>query len=247
MELDFTFYGFLLDEAGKASGPLKTLESYARALPPGSAVTLKVPQAVTAHHFFRAGKAEPNPGRHDPEAFRTRFYEPAVELLGPAIKAFLFEHEYKRKAEGPEPEENTDDQRTFFKKLPEDSRYHIEERTDRLRTPGYFSWLKSAGIGDVLSQWTYMPPLAQQAERASVLGPSTRVMRILTPPGMKYEDAYARYHPFDKMVDLDLATIQETVRVVSALSADGNKILVTVNNRAGGNAPEILRQISEAL
>ena len=70
------------------------------------------------------------------------------------------------------------------------------------------------------------------------------VIRILTPPGMRYEDAYARFHPFDRLMEIPESAIKETAQIVRELSSEGTEVLVTVNNRAGGNAPEILRQLA---
>ena len=69
----------------------------------------------------------------------------------------------------------------------------------------------------------------------------------MTPRGMRYEDAYARSHPFTALVDgmLDPRMVDETVELMLTAVDQGKRIHVIINNRAGGNAPLIARQIAE--
>ena len=130
LELDFTFYRFLLDEAGKPTGTYRTLEAYRRHLSDGNRVLLKVPQSVFARHLFRGKSYAANPDYLDADLFTRRFYDPATTLMGPLLAGFVFEQEYQRAGERQEERELLSAMSAFFSALPGDRRYHVELRTE---------------------------------------------------------------------------------------------------------------------
>jgi hypothetical protein len=73
------------------------------------------------------------------------------------------------------------------------------------------------------------------------------VIRLMTPLNMRYEDAYAKAHPFDKMVEgmMQPEMVLETVEIVKTAIEKGELVNLIINNRAGGNAPLIAREIAE--
>lgn len=252
VELDFTFYEPLLDRTGRPTRTHRTLATYADFMPSDARVTLKVPQIVTAHKTWVFDPAEKsrnfadNPRFHDPEVFTEQFYRPANALLGPKLSGFIFEHEYQRTATCPPPNENIKVHETFFGRIPQDSRYHIEERTDRLKSGDYFRFLRERGIGNVFSHWSFLPALDRQLEQAGgFTNPRTAIIRLLTPRGVKYEDAYRRYFPFAELKDEDPKMFDDTVALAKKAIEQEVEAWVTVNNRAGGNAPQIARRIKE--
>lgn len=60
------------------------------------------------------------------------------------------------------------------------------------------------------------------------------------------EDAYARAHPFDKIVDgmLQTGMIKDSAELMEKAIQEDVKTSILINNRAGGNAPRIARQIA---
>ena len=72
------------------------------------------------------------------------------------------------------------------------------------------------------------------------------IIRLNTPIGVRYEDAYAGAHPFDKMVEemFQPEMVAETATLMRAGINQGVRMNILVNNRAGGNAPLIARQIA---
>jgi hypothetical protein len=50
----------------------------------------------------------------------------------------------------------------FFSLIPQDSRYHLELRTDLYLRNQVFDVLSKHGVGQVLSQWTWLPSLRKQ-------------------------------------------------------------------------------------
>ena len=140
----------------------------------------------------------------------------------------------------------------FLDKIPKDDRYHIETRTEPYLSPPYFGVLEKYGVGQVLSHWTWLPPLRKQFLKSDgrfFNSGNQCIIRLMTPLRMRYEEAYEKAYPFDRLIDgmLNPHMIEETVEIMSAAIGQGVNINVVVNNRAGGNAPIIAQQISNSL
>ena len=250
LELDYTFYRPLLDKEGKATQNYHVLLSYRDQLVPGSSLVLKVPQAVSARKVLREGRYVENTEYLSPELFTGSFYEPAVELLGEHLSAFVFEQEYQRREERTPPERLAEALGRFFEAVPRDDRYHIELRTESYLSEPVFGVLEQFGIGQVLSHWTWLPPLRKQfglADHRFFNAGNQAVVRLMTPIGTRYEDAYAKAHPFDKLIDgmLQPAMIDDTANFMRESIRQGVQVNVIINNRAGGNAPMIAQLIAQ--
>jgi len=249
LELDFTFYSLLLDEHSNPTSTLRVLETYRRNLQEEDRIVVKVPQTVFAQKVWKGGKFAPNPGYLNAETFTQKFYKPVTDLLGPTLQGFIFEQEYQAKKDRPSPDLFVSALDRFFETLPKDDRYHVEVRTEALLTKAYFQVLEKHGIGQVLSHWTWLPPLRKQFSKASGrffnAGRQT-VVRLMTPIGMRYEDAYLKAFPFDKMVEgmMSLRMPEETAEIMLEAIEQHVQANVIINNRAGGNAPLIAQKVA---
>ena len=69
----------------------------------------------------------------------------------------------------------------------------------------------------------------------------------MTPLGMRYEDAYAKAYPFDKLVEgmLHPEMVLETVEIVKSAVETGLRVNLIISNRTGGNAPMIAQGIAK--
>ncbi|HWO57606.1 MAG TPA: DUF72 domain-containing protein [bacterium] len=251
LEIDFTFYDFLLDREGNPSRNWAPLAEYAKYIPDDGMVVLKVPEGIcaTTRWNFAGGKrtAMANDTYLDPDAFTKRFYRPATEILGNRIAAFSFEKAYQRKDSCPPPEKNIESLREFFEAIPRDPRYHIEERTDRLKTEDYFVFLHEYGIGNVFSHWTWLPDLKRQWEQAGGFTGSSVIIRLLTPLRVAYEESYARYHPFAELRDEIPSMYRDAAFLIREGLSIGLPVIHVANNRAGGNANLINRRVLDEL
>lgn len=250
LELDFTFYRPLLDEAGKPTANYRALQAYRQHMKESDRLILKAPQAYFARRWWREGKYVENDQYLNAASFTRRFYEPAIEILGPLLAGIVFEQEYQRSQDRTSAAVMAEALEGFFRALPRDDRYHVELRTETFLSDPIFEVLRNHGIGQVLSHWTWLPPLARQfslAGRRFFNASGTAVVRLMTPRGVRYEEAYARAHPFDRLVEgmLDPPMIEDTVSLMRHAAESGVRIHVVVNNRAGGNAPLIARKIAE--
>lgn len=249
LEIDFTFYAWLVDGEGRPTRTYQVLKSYRDHLRNQDQVILKVPQALCAQKLLRSGTYAPNAGYLDTELFMRSFYEPAVNLLGPTLKAMVFEQEYQRKEERLPPDALATSLDAFFSGVPRDGRYHVELRTESYLSKPVFDVLEKHGVGQVLSHWTWLPPLPKQLAQAGgrfFNSGRQAVVRLMTPRGVRYEDAYGRAHPFNALVAglFQPHMVDETVQLMEEALSQDIHIHVIINNRSGGNAPHIARLIA---
>jgi hypothetical protein len=250
LEIDFIFYRPLLDPTGQPNQNYQVLKTYARHLKEGDRIILKVPQMVMAQKIRKGDYYVANPAYLNPKIFTEQFYEPAINLLGANLTGFIFEQEYQRKDDRLPVVKMAYGLDIFFSQIPRDSRYHLELRTDLYLRDLVFEVLARYGVGQVLSHWTWLPPLRKQLAKADgrfFNAGNECVIRLLTPLGMRYEDSYMRAHPFDKLVEGMMAPemVLETVEILKAAIEKGMRVNLIVNNRAGGNAPLVAREIAE--
>jgi hypothetical protein len=167
LEIDFTFYRLLLDQEGQHTLNYRVLENYRRYLNEGDRVILKVSQIITAQKMHRGDQFLENDAYLNPTIFTEQFYKPAVNLLGANLSGFIFEQEYQRQKDRTPANEMARDLDKFFKMIPKDTRYHLELRTDLYLRDQVFEVLEKYGVGQVLSHWTWLPPLRKQLAKVS--------------------------------------------------------------------------------
>lgn len=249
LELDFTFYSLLLDDHASPTPTYRVLETYRRHLKDADRIVLKVPQTIFAQKLWKGGKFAENPGFLNTEIFTRKFYAPAMELLGPILQGFIFEQEYQAKKERPSADHFASALDRFFETIPKDDRYHVEVRTEALLTKAYFEVLEKHRVGQVLSHWTWLSSLRKQFSKGSgrfFNAGKKAVIRLMTPIGMRYEEAYLKAFPFDKMVEgmMSPRMPEETAEIMLAAVKEDVQANLIINNRAGGNAPLIAQKVA---
>ena len=249
LEIDYTFYRLLLDEKGRSTQNDHVLSEYKRYMKDGDLVILKVPQVICARKLRRGSKLVMNEDFLNPELFTDQFYEPAIEILGSNLGGFIFEQEYHIKNERLPIDELARSLDAFFSKIPKDTRYHIELRTEAYLTDPVFDVIEKHGVGLVFSHWTWLPPLSKQLSKVEgkfFNSGNICIVRLITPLRMKYEDSYAKAFPFDKLIDgmLDPRMIEDTIQLIMEAIRRERGIAIIINNRAGGNGPLIAQSIA---
>ncbi len=250
LEIDFTFYSLLLDKELKPTQTYHVLRRYREHMKEADRLVLKVPQVVSAQKLRRGGKYLPNETYLNAAMFADRFYGPAVDVLGAALAGMIFEQEYQRKQDRVPVDQMAEALDRFFESVPKDQRYHLELRTDGYLSAPIFQVMEKHGVGQVLSHWTWLPPLRKQLAKADhrvFNGGRRRIVRLMTPIGMRYEDAYAKAHPFDNLVDgmLQPQMVHEAAELMHRAVEENVQTMILINNRAGGNAPMIAQQVVE--
>jgi hypothetical protein len=226
------------------------LRKYKEHLAPHDTLLLKAPQAVFARKIRRGGSFIQNEDYLDPDIFIRQFHDPARDILGSNLGGVVFEQEYQRKEERIPVEELATALDRFLGAIPRDDRYHVELRTESYLSTPLFEVLKKHGVGQVFSHWTWLPTLEKQFEKAGrqfFNSGKKAVIRLMTPIGTRYENAYARAYPFNRLVDgmLQPKMLEDTVSLVEEGIRRELEMNVIVNNRAGGNAPLIVREFTK--
>jgi uncharacterized protein YecE (DUF72 family) len=250
LEIDYTFYSFLVDMEGKPTQNFRVLQRYREHLKESDRLILKVPQMISAQKLHRDGEYVESETYLNAEMFVKRFYESANKILGATLTGLIFEQEYQRKQGRTPVKKMAEDLDRFFESVPKDTRYHIELRTDEYLRAPVLDVLEKHGVGQVLSHWTWLPPLRKQLAKADYKvfnSGRQRIVRLMTPIGMRYEDAYAKAHPFDKLVEgvLQPEMVRETADIMRKAIENSVETNILINNRAGGNAPIIAQKVAE--
>jgi uncharacterized protein YecE (DUF72 family) len=250
LELDYTFYQLLLDPNGKPTQSFHVLRSYCEHMTDGDSVIVKVPQIVFAQKIRHGSRYLPNETYLNPEIFTHRFYQPATDLVGSRLKGFIFEQEYQRKDERLPASELAGALAEFFGAIPTDHRYHVELRTESYLDKANFTVFENLGVGQVFSHWTWLPPLLTQfakSGRRFFNSGRQAIIRLMTPLGTRYEDAYALAFPFNQLVEgmLQPRMVDETAELMREGARQNVSVNVIINNRAGGNAPRIAQLVAK--
>ena len=237
---DFTFYG-----------PPTTpqLVHYASQLPPDFVACSKVWEEITVPTYTRHPRNAPamgaNPHFLDAGYFAEQVLAPYAAVFRPHAGPFIFE--FQRGLEI-EPDEFLERLDKFLGRLPTSWEYAIEVRHERLLTSDYHAILKAHGVAHVYNHWTHMPRLSEQHRMlAGTFTAPFVVLRLLTPRGVKYEDAVKRYKPYDKIVQPLPEMRTDTVDLAEQAVNEERRAYVLVNNRSEGSAPRTIQAIRDLI
>jgi uncharacterized protein YecE (DUF72 family) len=229
---DFSFYQF------------PTPEFWRRlfgSAPQGLQFALKVPEEVTAEVFPKHARYGPRAGMRNQsylnaDALAAMFLDP-LRPYASRIAVLIFEFGTR----GASAREFVDALDPFLSRLPEGFRYAVEVRNREYLQPGYFAALRARGVAHVLNSWTRMPSLTDQA---SLPTPAEfTVVRALLRPGRAYEDAVARFLPYDKIGEAQPETRNALRDWIRRMREERRTSYIFVNNRLEGNAPETIRSV----
>lgn len=257
LEIDHTFYTPLLAHDGTPTRTFHTLQAQADAAPEHARFLLKAPEEFVAPGLRRGGRFTHNPAYLDAEAYQQRFLLPARDLLGARLQGIIAEQGYLRKADSPRPRAFLAGLDRFFDPVAAlGVVHHLEIRSPHLLGRALADWAAAAGVGIVLSHWTWLPPLRQQWDLAGArpaAADGSIVLRLLTPLRMNYAEAYTLAHPFNQRVEA-LANavsapemVQDTLDITRQAARGGWTAWVIANNRAWGNAPKLLQTLAMRL
>lgn len=131
--------------------------------------------------------------------------------------------------------------------LPAQSLAALELRDPALLTPGLAALLRAHGVRYVLGLHDRMPRIDEQLPLLRALWPGDLVCRWNLQRGQRYAQARDRWAPFNRLQAPDPATRATLARVMRATLAAGQRVFVTVNNKAEGSAPASLLALAQAL
>lgn len=254
-----------IDRSFYAPLPVTDYLRYAQQVPDHFRFIVKAPALVT-DATVRAERGEPvsaNPCFLNAQLATDEFVRPCLDGLGAKAGALVFQF-------SPLPDEMLADPATFIERLaaflgalpplpkePGSPCYAVEIRDGCLLTPRFIRTLKAAGVRYCVGVHAKMPDPLRQAAALALLdadgdGPAgPLIVRWSLHGGFRYEQAKAKYEPFDKLVDEDPATRQALAELAARYAIAGQPVLIAVNNKAEGSAPltciELARLIAEAI
>jgi uncharacterized protein YecE (DUF72 family) len=228
---------------------------YAQQVPEHFRFIVKAPASVT-DATVRAERGEPmslNPCFLNERLAIDEFIRPCLEGLGVKADALVFQI-------SPLPDQMLADPAGFIERLaaflaalpplPEGTCYAVEIRDACLLTPRFIRTLKAAGVRYCVGIHARMPdPLRQSAALALLDGEPAGplVVRWSLHGGFKYEQAKAKYDPFDRLVDEDPATRMALAELAARYAIAGQPVVIAVNNKAEGSAPLTCVKLGEAI
>jgi uncharacterized protein YecE (DUF72 family) len=228
---------------------------YAQQVPEHFRFIVKAPALVT-DATVRAERGEPvspNPCFLNAQLATDEFVRPCIDGLGAKAGALVFQF-------SPLPDTMLAQPAAFIERLaaflaalpalPEGSCYAVEIRDACLLTPRFIRMLKSAGVRYCVGLHARMPDTLRQTAALALLdevpvGPL--IVRWSLHSGFRYEQAKAKYDPFDKLVDEDPATRTALAELAARYAIAGQPVLIAVNNKAEGSAPLSCVQLARAI
>ncbi|MBB1602517.1 DUF72 domain-containing protein [Variovorax sp. UMC13] len=227
-------------------------------VPPDFRFVVKAPALVTdALVRGEEGRGrQPNPAFLSPELALQEFVLPALEGLGDRVGALVFQLSplpVSLLAQWPRVLERLS---AMLHALPSlqptapDGVIAVEVRNPELLTPALVEVLRGGGATYCLGLHPKLPPIAEQLPLLRALWPGPLVCRWNVNPlhgAYGYEEAEKLYQPFDRMVDPDIDTRTALARVITGTARAGQKVYVTISNKAEGSAPLSVRALAEAL
>ncbi|VVE46373.1 hypothetical protein PPN31114_04443 [Pandoraea pneumonica] len=118
--------------------------------------------------------------------------------------------------------------------------YALEIRDGALLTPRLMRALGQLGVRYCIGLHARMPHVERQAAALAMLdeaGAGPLVVRWNLNSGHRYEQAKAKYAPFDKIVDPDPTTRDVLAALATHYALAGHPVYVIVNNKAEGSSP----------
>jgi uncharacterized protein YecE (DUF72 family) len=238
--------------------PVTDYLRYAQQVPEHFRFIVKAPMTIT-DATVRAERGEPvslNPCFLNAQMAIDEFVTPCLEGLGAKAGALVFQL-------SPLPDQMLAQPTVFIErlaeflmalpKLPPGTCYAIEIRDASLLTPRFIRTMKAAGVRYCVGIHARMPdPLRQAAALALLDGEPAGplIVRWSLHGGFKYEQAKAKYEPFNQLVDHDPATRASLAELAARYALAGQPVVIAINNKAEGSAPlscvELARAIIDA-
>ncbi|WP_233803097.1 DUF72 domain-containing protein [Paraburkholderia sp. HP33-1] len=228
---------------------------YAQQVPEHFRFIVKAPMTIT-DATVRAERGEPvslNPCFLNAQMAIDDFVTPCLEGLGAKAGALAFQFSPLPDQMLAQPAMFIERLGEFFNalpRLPEGSCYAVEIRDASLLTPRFIRMLKTAGVRYCVGIHARMPdPLRQAAALALLDGEPAGplIVRWSLHGGFKYEQAKAKYEPFNRLVDEDPATRASLAELAARYALAGQPVVIAVNNKAEGSAPLSCVKLAEAI
>jgi uncharacterized protein YecE (DUF72 family) len=249
--------GVSIDRSFYAPLSLAEYARYASQVPEHFRFIVKAPASVT-DAFVRGERGTPdadNPAFLDARIAIDEFVTPCIGGLGHKAGALVFQFSPLPDAMIVEPSRFIDRLSAFLNALPPldgDTCYAVEIRDPTMLTPRFIRALRDARVRYCIGVHARMPDVRRQAKALAMLdedAPGPLIVRWSLHSGFRYEQAKAKYEPFDRIVDEDRDTRTALAELAAQYAIAGQPVVIAANNKAEGSAPltciELAREIAE--
>ena len=196
------------------------------------------------HARYGKRQGESNPRFLDAAYAESAVVAPCVAGLGDRLGALLFQFSPQ---DAGDPGAFADRLQAFLEPLPRGVPYAVELRNPELLTRAYAHALSAGGALHAHNVWGAMPSVLAQARLIPPPARKPLIVRWLMRRGDEYQAAQARFQPFNRLTEPDLAARTEIATLVGKALAHGVPALVLVNNTAEGCAPASIVELARAL
>lgn len=237
--------------------PLESGEyaAYAAQVPEDFKFMVKAPAAVcdATRRDAKGVPGMPNPDFLDASLAADTFIGPALEGLGSKAGALVFQLSPLPPAWLSEPAALVDRLAEFFGRLPAIAPAcprALELRDAKLLTPRLIRMLREFNIRYCIGVHPRLPDVSRQAAALAQLDHAsmgTLIVRWNLRAGLNYTSAKARYAPFRRLVDEDLATRDWLANLAARYARAGQASLIAVSNHAEGSAPLSCLRLAETI
>nr|WP_062605474.1 DUF72 domain-containing protein [Caballeronia calidae] len=234
-----------IDRSFYAPLSLAEYARYASQVPEHFRFIVKAPASVT-DAFVRGERGTPdaqNPAFLNAQIAIDEFVTPCIGGLGAKAGALVFQFSPLPDAMIVEPACFIERLSAFLKALPPlegESCYAVEIRDAVMLTPRFIRALRDANVRYCIGVHARMPDVRRQAKALALLDEEhmgALVVRWSLHSGFRYEQAKAKYEPFDKIVDEDHDTRDALAELAARYAIAGQPVVIAANNKAEGSAP----------
>jgi uncharacterized protein YecE (DUF72 family) len=224
---------------------------HAAQVPDGFRFLVKAPSACTSVVIRSdGGSAVANDQFLDERVALDQFVRPALEGLGGKAGPLVFQFSPLGRAWTRVPRRFVDALHGFLAGVRTEARdalLAVEVRDPEVLVPEFFAALAESRIRYCIGVHARMPAVDEQAARARLAGPGPLVVRWNLHSGLGYDEAKARYEPFDRLVDEDPVARDALAALAVDTIGAGDAVYIIANNKAEGSAPLTLTRLAEAV
>jgi uncharacterized protein YecE (DUF72 family) len=134
----------------------------------------------------------------------------------------------------------------FLASLPASFRFAVEIRNAEFFDPAYFDTLRARAAAHVFNAWTRVPELPSQIARPEAFTAGFTVARALLRYGRKYEQAVAKFQPYQSATDPNPGARAALRALAERAQRKKQPAFLFVNNRLEGNAPSTIQAVVSA-
>ena len=207
----------------------------------------KVPEEITVKQFPTHARYGPRAGMENENFLNSDAFERLfLEMLQPylsRVPLMIFEFGTFPKVAMSDVGQFLELIDGFLRKLPPKVRYAVEIRNADYLGIEYFDCLRSHGVAHVYSAWTRMPEIGVQAAMPGSQTADFLVARALLKRDRPYEDAVAKFSPYEKVQEPNPAARAAVAGLAKKALAQRAPAYLFVNNRLEGNAPGTIEGI----